>query len=84
MPSQQYGFWRSDKPKEPGFSHEYISCDFQHIKHETDMDTLEYLQRPDLDTLLKAFKDRCKRKPDLRFFGTRNGDHYEWMFFKEV
>ena len=48
------------------------------------MDTLEYFQRPDLDTLLKAFEDKCVKLPNLRFLGTRNGDQYDWMSFKEV
>ena len=33
MPAtRMYGHWRTDKPKEAGFSHEIISPDFQYIK----------------------------------------------------
>lgn len=35
-----YGTWRKDKAREPGFSHELISSDFEHFKDKTTMDEL--------------------------------------------
>jgi len=84
MTSQNYGFWRTEKQKELGFSHELISCDFEHIKHQTTMDKLESLPEPGMDTLVKGFETNVKRMPDQEFLGTRNGNHYEWMTFKQV
>jgi len=81
---RSYGFWRTDKPKEPGFSHELISSDFSKIKHLTNMDELKSLPAPGIDTLPKAFEANVNRLPDHPFLGTRNGNHYEWMTFKEV
>ena len=81
---KKYGFWRTDKPKEAGFSHELISCDFEKIKHKTSMDKLECLPEPGMDTLLKAFEANVKRIPDREFLGTREGDHYEWISWKQA
>ena len=50
-----YGKWRLNKPKEPGFSHELMSSWYPAIKGTTDEDTLEDLPFPGVDTLLKAF-----------------------------
>jgi len=52
MSSNQYGYWRTDKAKEPGFSHEFISSDYKHISHQTTLDKLEYQPGPGIDTLL--------------------------------
>ena len=56
MQRKQYGYWRTDKAKEPGFSHEIISADFEKIKSETTVDELKCLPYPGVDTLYKAFK----------------------------
>ena len=39
----KYGYWRTDKPKEEGFSHEFISSDTARLINETDatIDTLD-------------------------------------------
>lgn len=84
MSQDNYGFWRTDKPKEPGFSHELISCDYKLIKHQTSMDELLYFPDPAIDTLLKAFENNCKRMPGNELLGTRNGDKYDWMTFQQV
>lgn len=49
-----YGQWRTDIPREPGFSPELISADFDKIKGQTTMDKLEYFHEG-CDTLYKAF-----------------------------
>jgi hypothetical protein len=51
-----YGYWRTDKPKEDGFSHELISSDTKNILNVTDIDTLVAWPYEGVDTLLKAFK----------------------------
>lgn len=50
-----YGFWREDKPREAGFSHELISSDWDDIKDSTTMDQLEVYPFPGVDTIFKAF-----------------------------
>jgi len=47
----KYAYWRTDKPKEPGFSHELISFDTNKILDHTDIDTLESLPYPGIDTI---------------------------------
>ena len=49
-----YGYWRTDKEKEKGFSHELISSDSALLTSggKTDLDTLEALENPGVDTLL--------------------------------
>jgi len=50
---QHYAYWRTDKPKEEGFSHELISddtADFLKLSN-TDIDTLEGNLVPGVDTL---------------------------------
>lgn len=37
---KSYGYWREDKPKAEGCSHEMISCDFEKFKHVTNKDSL--------------------------------------------
>jgi hypothetical protein len=66
----QYGTWRTDKPKEEGFSHELISSDTEKILGQTDLDTLEALPYPDCDTLLKAFRRNVDKIPNADMMGT--------------
>ena len=82
----QYGTWRTDKPKEPGFSHEYISAQFEKIAHQTTIDELKVEPAPGINTLYKALYARVNdpTKCDLPFMGTRKGDMYEWMSIKEA
>ena len=47
----KYAYWRTDKLKEPGFSHELISYDTNKILDQTDIDTLESLPYPGIDTI---------------------------------
>lgn len=79
-----YGYWRTDKEKEPGFSHELISCDSKNILDQTDLDTLEVLPHPGVDTLFKAMARNLERIPNKPWLGTRVGDKYEWITWKEA
>ena len=82
----KYGFWRTDKPREEGYSHELISGDFEAIKDSTDMDTLDIYPAPGITTIFKAFQNRASHAEQgkLNFLGTRVGTKYEWMNFKEA
>ena len=79
-----YGYWRTDKPKEDGFSRELISHETQRILHETDLDTLESQRFPGVDTLLKAMRRTLRRIPNNHFLGTRKGDEYEWLTWRQA
>jgi hypothetical protein len=54
------------------------------ILHQTDLDTLEALPFPGVDTLYKAFKRNVQRIGNLPMLGTRVGSEYQWMTWKEV
>ena len=87
MPKQlNYGYWRTDKPKEAGFSHEFISAQFKEIEATTTLDELKVEPYPGIDTLYKALYRRANdpRMSQLPMMGTRVGDKYEWMNAKEV
>ena len=81
-----YGYWRTDKPKEKGFSHEFISSDTAQLIRRTEatLDTLSGLEQPGVDTLYKAFKRNVRLMPDKKWLGTRVGDKYEWMTLNEA
>jgi hypothetical protein len=81
-PEVKYATWRTDKAKEPGFSHELISTDTMETLVKTDLDTLEVEVAPGIDTLLKAFEANVKKMPTKKFLGTRVGNAYEWMSFE--
>lgn len=84
-PKYKYAYWREDKEKEPGFSHELISYESHAYMEETgtDLDTL-YGVKDGLDTLKACFQDQVKKIPDHKWVGTRVDNVYEWMTFKEV
>jgi len=71
----EYAYW-SKEEAEPGFSKELISYDMPE-----NMETYRY---PGIDTVIKGLDRTAGRIPDNNCFGTRNGDKYEWMSFKEV
>ena len=60
----QYAYWRDDKPKEEGFSHELISTDTAKILDRTTLDSLEALPYEGVDTILKGFKRNVERIPN--------------------
>ena len=78
-----YGIWRDEKEKEPGFSHELISPDSRHILDQTNLDSLDAVATPGIDTLLKSFKSNVKDYPNHDWLGTRVGNKYEWMTWKQ-
>lgn len=47
-------------------------------------ENLETYKYPGVDTIIKGLERTTGRIPDNNCFGTRNGDKYEWMSFKEV
>ncbi len=57
--SFNYGYWRVDKEKEPGFSHELISSDTKNILDQTDIDTLDALPYSGIDTIYKCLERHC-------------------------
>mgnify|MGYP006098682185 CR=1 FL=1 len=73
-----YGYWRTDKKAEPGFSHELISCDTKDILDKTDLDTLEAWPFDGVDTLLKAFHRNAERIPNNPMLGTFVDGKYQW------
>jgi hypothetical protein len=79
----KYGYWRTDKAKEPGFSHELISSDSALIKDQTDLDTLVAWPYPGIDTLFKACQRNYEKIPNNEWLGTRVGDKYEWMTWRD-
>lgn len=84
-----YGCWRTDKPKEAGYSHEMISPDAMRlVQQNSDLDTLLGEPYPGVDTLLKAFKYNVNRIPDHNYLGTKveedGEEKYEWKSLKEV
>ena len=52
----RYGYWRMDRPREEGFSHEFISSDTVKLmsKTEATLDTLYGNEFKGVDTLYKA------------------------------
>lgn len=79
MTDYTYATWRTDKPKEDGFSHELISVDSNHlVENGSNLDELYGLPFPGVDTLLKAFNKNVAEIPDSEMLGTRVGDAYEW------
>jgi hypothetical protein len=82
--SRPYAYWRSDKPKQKGYSQELISADYELVKDKTSLDDLVVYPEPGLDTILKAFELNVGRFPDHEFLGTRVGDEYQWLTLAQV
>lgn len=80
----KYAEWRTDKPKDPGFSHELISVDSVHLQDRTDLDTLDAFPFPGIDTGYKCIKRNVDRIPNNDVLGTRAGDKYEWMTWRQL
>jgi len=68
----------------PGFSHELISSETENILDRTDIDTLEAYPYPGMDTLYKLLKRQVQRIPNNDVMGTRVGDKYEWLNWREL
>ena len=80
----KYAYWRTDKAKEPGFSHELISVSTNKILDHTDIDTLESLPYPGIDTIQKALKRNFEKYPNKPFLGSLDCDNYVWKTHAEV
>lgn len=50
-------------------------------KTHEDVETLPF---KGVDTMLKAFRRTVQRIPNLEFMGTRDGDQYKWITWKET
>ena len=84
MSKIKYGYWREDKEKEPGYSRELISVEYDKYSGETTMDELECFDDDGLDTIPKFLAGLYKRMPDHPLLGTNKGDSgYEWMNVKD-
>ena len=76
-----YSSWNDNVPQEPGFTKEMISSD---TPPSADLDSLEMLPFPGVDTLSKAFQRTVSRIPNNNWLGVREGNSYEnnWISFK--
>jgi len=72
----KYAYWNTEKDAEPGFSRELHSYDMP-----AEIETYNY---PGVDTVIKAFDRTAERIPNNNCFGTRVGNEYEWMSFREA
>ena len=81
-----YGIWRTDKEKEPGFSHELTSPDSYHKSfiERTNLDDLFVPPFEGVDTINKAIARNLERIPNHDWLGTRVGDKYEWMTYRDA
>lgn len=77
----KYAYWNDKKAQEPGYSKELLSYD---IPEGTDLETMKTYNFEGVDTILKAFNRTVSRIPNNDCYGTRVGNKYEWMSFKEV
>ena len=80
----QYATWRTDKEKEPGFSHELISIDSKNILNQTDLDTLEAVPFEGVDTIVKAIERNLQKSPNENWLGTRKEKAYVWTSYKDA
>ena len=51
-----YGYFREEKPREQGFSHELISADYEYIKDQSTLDCMDAIAYPGIDTLYKGMQ----------------------------
>jgi hypothetical protein len=68
----------------PGYSPELVSRDSVNILYKTNFDELEALPFDGIDTALKAFRRNVIRIPNENCLGTRVGDEYQWMTWRDV
>lgn len=81
----KYTYWRTDKPREKGFSHELISVDSVEILNRGGtLDNLECAPENGCTTMLQAIRRHKNANPDNEFMGTRVGDEYTWMTWGEA
>ena len=79
--NHKYGYFRMDKDPQPGFSRELIS--FKTDLQQIDLETMEPQYDSKRDTLYKAMYLTKERIPNNNWLGTRVGDHYEWITWRD-
>jgi len=79
-----YGTWDTSKPKVEGYSHELISPDSKNIMDQTNLEELQAVEFPGIDTMYAALYKNVETIPDKPFLGTRVGNEYQWLSWKEV
>jgi long-chain acyl-CoA synthetase len=80
-----YGRWNDDKPAEEGFSKELISSDFDIIKAKgATLDDMHATPFENVNTLYDAMKRNIDRIPNQECYGTRHGDEYKWINYKDA
>ena len=80
----KYAYWRTDKPKENGFSHELVAYESDALLDgRTDLETLDVQPYPGINTVLKAVYRNVERIPNNDFLGTRKGNEYEWITWRD-
>jgi len=84
MTDHTYGYWRTDKEKEPGYSHELISCDSKFlIEKGSNIDHLYAPPFEGVETLYHGLQRNLKRIPNHDLIGTRVGAKYEWLTVRD-
>jgi hypothetical protein len=80
MDQTQYAYWRTDKPKEAGFTHELISNDFKNMtsKYTTEDELCNWPFQDEKNegvrTLYEALQRNLARIPHHPCMGTKRGD----------
>ena len=67
-----------------GYSHELISPDTKNIMDQTNLEELQAVEHPGIDTMYAALYKNVETIPDKPFLGTRVGNEYQWLSWKEV
>ena len=87
----QYGVWRTDKPADPGYSQEMISIvAAEHPEALDDFNKLPILQGTNVKSIVGAFVETARQKPNNRFLGTRHKNEdgtfgqYEWQTYADI
>lgn len=79
-----YGTWK-EGTQAPGYSREFISCDFDKIASKTNTEELRMVNEHGEDNLLDVFTRRAaSAEGSLPFLGTRVGNDYQWISYKET
>lgn len=85
-----YTRFRTDKPREPGFSHELISEQFyEQFSHITDPDKMDLLPDNKVKTIYSSLQSLEQRNPTMKFLGTKfykpDGTcDWDWVTVKDV
>lgn len=80
----KYAYWRTDKPKDNGYSHELISYETEPLLGKSDLETLDFEPFEGVNTVLKAIRRTVQRIPENNFLGTRDGAEYKWTSWKDA